>query len=117
MHKRRSGVKREGKGALLRTERQRRAWTQQHLADFAQVSVPTVQRAERGEALRVDTVRLLCDALGKTPQELGLFGVAEDAGCSGRGLRRPYVHGTLVSAGVLSSVQLFAVLVATGDEG
>ena len=117
MQERRSGVKREGKGALLRAERRRRAWTQQLLADFARISVPTVQRAERGEALRMDTVQLLCDALGKTPQELGLVGVDEDEVRPGRGLHHPYVRGTLVSAGVLSSVRLFAAVVAAVDGG
>ena len=117
MHERRENVKQKEKGALLRAERRGRAWTQQHLADFAQVSVPTVQRAERGEALRMDTVQLLCAALGKTPQELGLVGVDEDEVRPGPGLRHPYVRGTLVSAGVLSSVRLFATVVAAVDGG
>lgn len=117
MHERRSGVKREGKGALLRAERRRRAWTQQLLADCAGISVPTVQRAERGEALRMDTVQLLCAALGKTPQELGLVGVDEDEVRLGQGLHHPYVRGMLVSARVLSSVRLFATVVAAVDGG
>ena len=115
MHERRASGKRGGKGTLLRAERRRRAWTQQLLADFAGISVPTVQRAERGEALRVDTVRLLSDTLGKSPQELGLVEVDEDEVRSGLGLHRPYVRGRLVSAGVLSSMRLFAAVVAAVD--
>ncbi|MBV9689135.1 MAG: helix-turn-helix transcriptional regulator [Ktedonobacteraceae bacterium] len=57
----------------LRLERLKRSWTQQELADFAQVSLSSVERAEQGRPLRVDICRRLCDCLGKTkPQELGL---------------------------------------------
>ena len=34
------------RNALLRTERLRRGWTQQQLADFAGISLSTVERAE-----------------------------------------------------------------------
>ena len=56
----------------LRRARMQRAWTQQALADFAGVSLSTIEKAERGEALRVDCVKLICDTLDMTPQDLGL---------------------------------------------
>ncbi len=53
--------------------RLRRAWTQRALADFAQVSLSSIQRAECGEALRVDICQRICQCLGKErPGELGL---------------------------------------------
>ncbi len=57
----------------LRQERLRQGWTQKQLADFAQVSVSTIERAERWEPLRVDICKRICDALGKKkPEELSL---------------------------------------------
>jgi len=58
---------------LLRTERLRRGWTQQQLADFATISLSTVERAEKGGAIRVDCIKRLCECLLKTPEELGLL--------------------------------------------
>lgn len=58
---------------LLRTERLRRAWTQQQLADFAGISLSTVERSERGEPIRVDCMQRLCECLSKTSEELGLL--------------------------------------------
>ncbi len=57
----------------LRTERLRRGWTQQQLADFAAISLSTVERAEKGGSIRVDCIQRLCECLSKTPEELGLF--------------------------------------------
>src|SRR5690349_21174551 len=57
----------------LRQERLRKGWTQRQLADFAQVALSSVERAERWEPLRVDICQRLCKALGKEkPEELGL---------------------------------------------
>src|SRR5260370_28408772 len=64
---------------LLRIERLRRGWTQQQLADFAQISLSTVERAERGESIRVDCIRRFCECLSKTPQELDLLKIDEKA--------------------------------------
>lgn len=58
---------------LLRTERLRRGWTQRQLADFAAISLSTVERAEKGEAIRVDCIQRLCECLSKTSEELGLL--------------------------------------------
>src|SRR5947209_3060426 len=61
------------KGHPLRQARLRKGWTQQELADFAQVSVTSIERAERGEPLRVDICSRICKCLGKEkPEELGL---------------------------------------------
>jgi transcriptional regulator with XRE-family HTH domain len=58
---------------LLRTERLRRGWTQRQLADFAAISLSTVERAEKGEAIRIDCIQRLCECLSKTSEELGLL--------------------------------------------
>ena len=61
------------KGHPLRQERLRKGWTQQELADFAQVSITSIERAERGKPLRVDICSRICRCLGKEkPEELGL---------------------------------------------
>src|SRR5258708_6184024 len=61
------------RNTLLRTERRRRGWTQQQLADFAEISLSTVERAEKGESTRIDCIQRLCECLSKTPEELGLL--------------------------------------------
>ncbi len=58
---------------LLRTERLRHGWTQRQLADFAEISLSTVERAEKGESIRVDCIQRLCECLSKTSEELGLL--------------------------------------------
>jgi transcriptional regulator with XRE-family HTH domain len=61
------------KNILLRAARQQRRWNQQQLADFAGVSLSTVERAERGEPIRVDNLERLCACLQQTPDQLGLL--------------------------------------------
>jgi transcriptional regulator with XRE-family HTH domain len=61
------------RNTLLRTERRRRGWSQQQLADFALISLSTVERAERGEPIRIDSIQRLCKCLSKTAEELGLL--------------------------------------------
>ena len=61
---------------LLHAARQQQGWSQQQLADFAGVSLSTVERAECGECgepIRVDNVERLCTCLQKTPEQLGLI--------------------------------------------
>src|SRR5215472_5508284 len=58
---------------LLRTARQQKGWNQQQLADFAELSVSTIERAERGESIRVDSIQRLCACLHRTPEQLGLL--------------------------------------------
>ena len=65
------------RNALLRTERLRHGWTQQQLADFAGISLSTVERAEKGESIRVDCIQRLCECLSKTSEELGLLKIDE----------------------------------------
>ncbi len=50
-----------------------RPLTQKQLADFAGVSASTIERAERGEPIRVDCIQRICEALDKKPKELGLL--------------------------------------------
>lgn len=65
------------RNTLLRTERLRHGWTQQQLADFASISLSTVERAEKGESIRVDCIQRLCECLSKTSEELGLLKIEE----------------------------------------
>jgi transcriptional regulator with XRE-family HTH domain len=58
---------------LLRTVRLQRGWNQQQLADFAELSLSTIERAERGATIRVDSIQRVCACLGKTPEQLGLL--------------------------------------------
>ena len=58
---------------LLRTARLQRGWTQLQLADFAMISLSSVERAERGEMMRVDTMNRLSECLHKSPEQLGLL--------------------------------------------
>jgi transcriptional regulator with XRE-family HTH domain len=63
----------------LRRERLRKGWTQQELADFAQVSLSSIERAERGKPLRVDICKRICITLGKEkPEELDLLYCGEE---------------------------------------
>ena len=50
-------------GAAIRRLRDKRAWTQEHLAAAASVSVRTVQRAEEG-TLSAETMNAIASALG-----------------------------------------------------
>jgi transcriptional regulator with XRE-family HTH domain len=50
--------------------RRRRALLQRELAQRAGVDLASVQRGERGLALRLDTVRRLAEALGVEPDQL-----------------------------------------------
>jgi transcriptional regulator with XRE-family HTH domain len=61
------------KNTLLRTARRQKGWNQQQLADFAQLSLSTIERAENGKQIRIDSVQQLCECLGRTPEELGLI--------------------------------------------
>ena len=62
----------------LKKARLKLGYTQVMLADFAQVGKATIQRAERGEPLRPDTIRQLCEFFSQyyhrqvEPEELGL---------------------------------------------
>lgn len=63
----------------LKKARLKLGYTQVMLADFTQVGKATIQRAERGESLRPDTIRQLCDYFSEhyhrqiEPEELGLI--------------------------------------------
>jgi transcriptional regulator with XRE-family HTH domain len=49
------------KNTSLRAARHHKGWNQQQLADFAGLSLSTVERAERGEPMRVDSIQRLRD--------------------------------------------------------
>ncbi len=58
----------------LKAERIRKNLTLKMLADFAGASVSTVERAERGKMIRVDSRQRLCAYLQKSAELLGLAG-------------------------------------------
>ncbi len=60
------------KNEWLRAARLRKGWSQQQLAELAGIGLSTVERAERGKLLRIDTIHRLAACLGKTPEQLGL---------------------------------------------
>jgi len=68
------------KNILLRQARQQQGWSQQQLSDFAEVSISTIARAERGEPIRVDNIQRLCTCLQKTPEQLGLVKTEDQEG-------------------------------------
>ena len=76
------------RNTLLRAERLRHGWTQQQLADFAGISLSTVERAEKGESIRVDCIQRLCECLSKTSEELGLLKIDERALESDTGMKQ-----------------------------
>ncbi len=62
-----------GNTNALRLARRRHNLTQQLLADFTQLGLSTIERAERGLPLRLDSCRRLCDYFGMSAEELGLL--------------------------------------------
>lgn len=50
-----------------------RPLTQQQLADFVEVSASTIERAERGEPISIDSIQRICKHLEKDAKELGLI--------------------------------------------
>lgn len=84
------------KNEALRLARKRRGWSQRDLADFAGISLSTVERAERGEAIRVDSIQRVCRCLGQSPDALGLLSLSEEE--SDRSLTED-LHGLMAPAG------------------
>lgn len=68
------------KNTLLRRARLQKGWSQQQLADFAEIGITTVARAESGKFLRIDTIQRLCACLEKTPEQLGLVKLEDPRG-------------------------------------
>lgn len=64
--------------ALLRKARKNKGWSQQQLADFAQISLSTVERAERGLSIRVDSIQRISQTLELSPMHLGLLEEPEE---------------------------------------
>lgn len=89
---------------LLRQARQYKGWSQQQLADFAVLSLSTIERAERGEPLRGDSIQRLCACLHKTPEQLGLLNGEHEGSESDDMNRRQTLHilgtGTALLVGV-----------------
>src|SRR4051794_28297052 len=62
-------------GTLVRRYRRNAGWTQQELAERAQIGMRTISEIERGTGVRPqrETVRLLADALGLGAEESAVF--------------------------------------------
>jgi transcriptional regulator with XRE-family HTH domain len=61
--------------ARIKAERQKRAWTQEHLAEVSGLSARTIQRLECGEAPSPETLRMLAAAFGISTEEMGASAV------------------------------------------
>ena len=57
--------------ARIKAERQKRAWTQERLAEASGLSTRTVQRLECGEAPSAETLKMLAAAFGIGVEEMG----------------------------------------------
>lgn len=60
--------------ARVRAERERRAWSQEHLAEVSNVSLRTVQRVEMTGSASYETARAIAASLELQPQDLQLSG-------------------------------------------
>ena len=83
------------KGEMLKYLREAKGWTQSKLAREAGVAKRTIEHAEKGRAVAVDTINRICEALGKEPLEL----LADDA-------RDPRNDDKLLEALVLDSMDI-----------
>jgi transcriptional regulator with XRE-family HTH domain len=66
----------------LRLERTRKRLTQKMLADLTGLGEATIERAEGGARVSLDTQQRLCAFFHKTPQELGFEAAAAGADVS-----------------------------------
>lgn len=57
----------------IKEERQKRGWTQQHLADVCQLNMRTIQRIEGMGVASPDSVQILCAVLEIKSEDLILF--------------------------------------------
>jgi transcriptional regulator with XRE-family HTH domain len=92
------------KNVLLRSARQQRGWRQQQLADFAEISISTIARAERGEPIRVDNIERLCTCLQKTPEQLGLVKTEDQEVDRRRAIKTIGTTGVSLVVGLPSSL-------------
>jgi transcriptional regulator with XRE-family HTH domain len=60
----------EMSSSRIKTERQKRSWTQEQLAERARLSTRTVQRIECGAEASAETLRLIAEALGIPAESL-----------------------------------------------
>ena len=66
-------------GTKITQLRKQNAFSQEYLAELAKVNVRTIQRIENNETTpRGATLKLICDALGVTPDEIINFEKTED---------------------------------------
>ena len=83
-------------GELVRTLRERKSWSQEHLADAAGLSVRTVQRVEVDNIASAETRLALAAALGVPVGEL-IPGPPEASARAGSGLARKMLVGVGVA--------------------
>lgn len=61
---------------ILKSEREKRAWSQSHLAEVAGLSMRTVQRIERTGSASFESAKALASALDTHVEQLSAFGSA-----------------------------------------
>jgi transcriptional regulator with XRE-family HTH domain len=66
------------KNSELCKERLRQGLTQVGLAVKAGLSEETIQRAERGEGISIDSMQKICACLGKSPEQLDLLKIEDE---------------------------------------
>ncbi|GAB4194791.1 MAG: hypothetical protein Tsb002_26680 [Wenzhouxiangellaceae bacterium] len=92
------------KGYLAKDLREQRAWSQQHLADAAGISLRTVQRIEKAGQASPESTKALASTLGVRADEL----LEVAAGVRAKQRRRQMAIGIPALAGLLVSLTFLA---------
>lgn len=86
----------------IKTERQKRSWTQEQLAERARLSTRTVQRIECGAEASAETLRLIAEALGIPAESLRTTPVREHFGAPWSRLVKTVTSIVVAAVAVLS---------------
>ena len=86
---------------LIRTERERRAWTQEHVAELAGLGVRTIQRVEATGTASVESATALSAVL-----EIPLAALRADlpAAGGGSGWKPAIIDGLILAAGAFTAM-------------
>jgi transcriptional regulator with XRE-family HTH domain len=106
----------EVRAETVRTERQRRGWTQQHLADAAGCSLRTIQRIERHGVASNESVSALCAVFGLDRVDL----LEDDPAAPARkpdGRRVGLLVGTAAAVGAGAGAMLTWLLMSAAGVG
>lgn len=95
---------------LVRHERERRAWSQEHLASVAGLGLRTIQRIEATGAASYESVKAIAAVLDLQPSDLTIKGVASLPGQEGGS--STHDHGSRLVTGRLAPGRLKGALPA-----